>query len=238
MERISRVVRAVLRHFRDSRGATLYEITAAVAMAGILAAVAAPVIIERVGEAKVARAVGEIDAIWAGMQNFQRDTGKMPGEAEAAFLLFTGTTGTVHAALPDISDGAITVGSVSLSGTSPTCSSDKCKNINDYLVRDPNTVFGKVDGKDRYQNWKGPYTDEILTDPFDRAYITNVAPLYKQEPAGSAGGVGGSCGFGWIITGSADRVLETKLTDTALHPTSDDIGKNKGKKIGPGAGCS
>ncbi|MBI4563030.1 MAG: type II secretion system protein GspG, partial [Candidatus Rokubacteria bacterium] len=102
MERIRRAVRSVLKYLKDSGGATLYETTAAVAMAGILAAVAAPVIIERVGEAKVARAVAEIDTIWAGMQNFQRDTGKMPGEAEGVFLLFTGPPGQIHAPLPDV----------------------------------------------------------------------------------------------------------------------------------------
>lgn len=235
MERISRVLRSVLKYLKDARGATLYETTAAVAMAGILAAVAAPVIIERVGEAKVSRAVAELDAIWAAMQNFQRDTGKMPGEAEGAFLLFSGTAGTKHAPLPDIASGVtISVGSVSLSGDNPTCSDAKCRNMNDYLVRNPNQVFGDTG----YQNWKGPYVDEILTDPFDRAYIVNVAPLYKQEPAGGAGGAGFTCGFGWIISGSSDRKLQTPLSATALTPDSDDIGKNKGKKIGPGTGCS
>lgn len=237
MERISRVVRSALKHLKDSRGATLYEATAAVAMAGILAAVGAPVIIERVGEAKVARAVAEIDALYNAMQNFQRDTGKMPGEAEGALLLFTGPVGMTSAQLPDGVAGTLTTqGSALQVSADGTCSpTSKCRNINDYLVRDPNVVF---DGMGvRYQNWKGPYVDEIVNDPFDRAYIVNVAALYRQEPAGERGGAGSTCGFGWIISGSADRTLDTKLTDTALSLTSDDVGKNKGKRIGPGAGC-
>lgn len=225
MERISRVVKLALKHLKDSSGATLYEITAAVAMAGILAAVAAPIVIERVGEAKVSATVTELDTFWAGMQNFQSHTGKWPGEAEGVFVLVSST----GIDLPDNAETAINVTGVSISGL--TCTAG-CRDINSYLVTDPNP--SGVSPKP-YPEWQGPYTGTITKDPFDRAYVINVAPLFRPEPAE---GGGGTCGYAWIISGSSDRFLSTKLKETTLDALSDDIGKNRGKKVGAGAGCS
>lgn len=227
MERISKVVRLLLRHLKDSRGVSLYEISAAVAMSAILAAVAAPVILDQVVSAKIARAGAETANIFSAMQGFQKDTGKIPGEVEGIVLLVSGVQGsTAIVPLPDGADASLGVVPGAMSGTG--CVS--CANINDFLVRNPNPPGGTI----IYQNWHGPYMDEVLQDPFDRAYVVNVRALYKAEPASSQSN---TCGYGWVLSGGPDRILQTDLLNTNLATNSDDIGKNNGKKNPPGPGC-
>jgi type II secretory pathway pseudopilin PulG len=233
MMRISGVVRSFLKYLRDSRGVSLYEITAAVAMTGILAAVAVPVVIEKTTEAKAARVVQETDAIFKAIQAFQRDTGKIPGTEEGVMILLSGPDG-FHSLLPDGAGVAASgIPGVTINDSQHTCSAG-CGNLNDYLVRDPNVKFGPINGvQTRYPNWKGPYVDEIFIDQFDRSYVVNVAALYKPEPAPP-----GKCGFAWVLSGGGDRFLATSLTSTALATNSDDIGKNNGKKLGTPNQCT
>ena len=233
MGRAGRMVRAVLRHLNDTRGVSLYEITAAVAMTGILAAVAVPVIIEKTTEAKAARVSQEVDAISQAISAFKRDTGKVPGEAEAGILVLLSGPQGMHALLPNNAGAAFNVPGVSIDDSSHTCSSG-CANMNDYLVRDPNLVFPSTNGSVGYPGWKGPYIDELLIDQFDRSYLVNVAPMYKQEGPPPPG----TCGFGWVISGGPDRTLGTSFRRTNLEPDTDDIGKNNGKRLGPGSGCT
>jgi type II secretory pathway pseudopilin PulG len=218
--------------FADTRGVSLYEITAAVAMTGILAAVAVPVIIEKTTEAKAARVTQEVDAISQAINAFKRDTGKTPGEAEGMVVLLSGPEG-MHALLPNGAAATFNVPGVSFDESTHTCSAG-CANINDYLVRDPNLVFPGTNGSLSYPNWRGPYIDEIFIDQFDRSYLVNVAPMYRPEQPPPPGG----CGFAWVISGGADRTLQTRFTDTNHKPDSDDIGKNNGKRLGPGRGCA
>jgi type II secretory pathway pseudopilin PulG len=232
MERMGGMLRAVLRQLKDARGVSLYEITAAVAMTGILAAVAVPVIIEKTTEAKAARVTQETDAISQAINGFKRDTGKTPGEAEGILVLLTGPQG-MHALLPNAAGAAFNVPGVSMDDSSHTCSSG-CANMNDYLVRDPNLVFPGTNGSVKYPNWKGPYIDELFIDQFDRSYMVNVAPMYRQENPPPPG----SCGFAWVLSGGPDRNLETNVKETNVKPSTDDIGKNNGKRLGSGRGCT
>jgi len=225
-------IRAVSRHLKDTRGVSLYEITAAVAMTGILAAVAVPVIIEQTTEAKAARVTQEVDAISQAVNAFKRDTGKTPGEAEGTSLLLSGPSG-MHALLPNGAAAAFNVPGASMDDSSHTCSSG-CANMNDYLVRDPNLVFPSTNGSLKYPSWRGPYIDEIYIDQFDRSYLVNVASMYKQEMPPPPG----NCGFAWVISGGPDRTLQTSFTDTNQKTDADDIGKNNGKRLGPGSGCA
>lgn len=234
MERMARVLRRVLKHLKDSRGVSLYEITAAVAMTGILAATAVPVILDQVQLAKIAKTQLESDTIQKAIGAFQKDTGKIPGEAEGTKLLVSGVAGgAATSPLPVGAGEMLTIpGSTSAFsaavGGVVTCTS--CRNMNDFLVRNPN--IGSSAGF--YQNWKGPYMEEITQDPWDRAYVVNVQALYVAEPAGSQIN---TCGYAWILSGGPNRALETSLLATNFSTTSDDIGKNSGKKNPPGPSC-
>ena len=223
-------MKVLVKWLRDTRGVSLYEIAAAVAMTGILAAVAVPVVIERTTEAKAARVVQEADALYQAILAFQRDTGKVPGESENVRLLLSGPQG-FFAVLPDGARTALAIGGVSINESTQACSAG-CANLNDYLVRDPNAILGALNGNTRYPNWRGPYVGEVFIDQFDRSYIANVAALYRREQSSP-----GSCGFAWVYSGGPDRTLTTKLTDTTFATDSDDLGKNNGKALGPGPGC-
>jgi len=261
MELIGRALRSLLRHLKDTRGVSLYEITAAVAMTGILAAVAVPVIIDKVQEAKAARAIQETDSLYKAISAFQRDTGKMPGEVEHFKLLITSTSVGTPTPLPDLGDGVLAVVGGGCTGptamipaipatpatrateTTPAIPATpatpakpatlgSCGNVNDFLVRNPNTISALG----TYQNWRGPYVDEITSDPFDRSYIVNIRALYTAEDP-LAGNTSNTCGYGWVLSGGPNRTLETSLGATNFASTSDDIGKNNGKKQPPGTGC-
>ena len=231
MKRIASMLGSLRQHLTDVRGVSLYEITAAVAMTGILAAVAVPVVLDRVSEAKATRAVQETDAISRAMASFQRDTGKWPGQAENTTLLVS----SLSHPLPDGAVGAVAASGVSISNDlcagpgvnavvdDGSAASGACGDFNRYLVTRP---LGQA-----YQNWRGPYLDEVRTDPFDRVYLVNVRPLYRAEGSGC-----NTSGYGWVLSGGPDRALGTRLTDTRLDPVSDDIGRNNGKRVAPGLG--
>lgn len=215
---------SILRYLHDSRGVSLYEITAAVAMTAILAAVSVPVIIDRITDTKAARATLELAAISGAMDAFQRDTGKMPGEAEA---LAEGSDKTLLVSdlgglLPDNAAVALALSGATITSTG-RCTTG-CLDLNDYLIRPP--------APSQYANWRGPYMDEVKSDPFDRVYVVNLRALVRGEAPGAAGG-GGSFGYGWALSGGADRKLVTALGETALRQDSDDLGTVNGKKLLP-----
>jgi type II secretory pathway pseudopilin PulG len=222
---MARAFRTVLKHFKDSRGVSLYEITAAVAMTGILAAVAVPIVLDRVEDAKVARSGLETDTIAKAMEAFKRDTGVYPGELEKLILLVSDPNSSTltDAVTPSIGALKLTctpfvAGTPAVGGTPAVASTGNCADMNTFLVTKP--------GDTGYTNWRGPYMDPIIKDQFGRAYTVNVRPLYLAEA-----GAQNTTGFGWVLSAGADRTLQANLTDTKLSDTSDDIGKNLGKKV-------
>jgi hypothetical protein len=101
--------------------------------------------------------------------------------------------------------------------------------LNDYLVRKPD--------QDRYPNWQGPYLQaEMGTDPWHKAWVLNLQPLYCAEHIPDATGVGsaltgGGLGYGWIISGGVNGTISTKLGEAKLDPQADDAGTNIGKLV-------
>jgi hypothetical protein len=41
-----------------------------------------------------------------------------------------------------------------------------------------------------------------------------------------------------VVSGGPDRLLSTSFKRTNLAPNTDDIGKNNGKRLGSGSGCT
>lgn len=246
MGRFARFLRRVLKPFEDVSGVSLYETTAVIAMTAVIAAVAIPMAMDRLEDAKVAKAANEVLTISSAMQKFFEHTGRWPGEAEirrsgATFcFLQTGipsndpTTGTL---LPSV----ITLGTaerpINASGfVGRPCdgiNKDNVLNINNFLVQKP----GVAD----YPNWQGPYMEPIASDPWDRAYMINVLPLIfassvADPGAGQFASAVGPLGYGWVTSVGPDRLLQTALTQAQLVGTSDDIGKNLGARIVKSAG--
>lgn len=227
-----------LKPFRDARGLSMYETTAVVAMTAIVAAVAIPVALNRIEQAKLTRAANESVTIVNAMMNFFQATGKWPGEVEmrrggsAACFLQSGvpaTDPTQGTPLPQVGPQGLGIDASQFLGRPcSTLTTSVMLNINDFLVRKPSEVD--------YPNWSGPYMEPIASDPFDRAYIINVLPLIfatdiADPGAGRIADTGGKLGYGWSISAGADRVLQTALNRPQLDPGSDDIGKNIGARI-------
>lgn len=225
------------RALADRAGVSLYETTAVVAMTAILAAVALPVAIDRIENAKEAKIANETISIGNAMMKFFEDTGRWPGEAEIRTpgtpfcYLQTGVPASDPARgtlLPEVA----TLGGIDardfLGRACDTLAASNTLNINDFLVRKPSVVD--------YPNWRGPYLEPIASDPWDRAYIVNVLPLIFSGEVGDPGigkfgDIGGKLGFAWILSVGPDRLLQTPLTSAQLTPGSDDVGKNLGKRL-------
>ncbi|MBI3400884.1 MAG: type II secretion system protein GspG [Acidobacteria bacterium] len=109
-------------------------------------------------------------------------------------------------------------------------SSANLLNVNNFLVRKPADAS--------YSNWKGPYLQEdIKTDPWDRAWVFNLQPLYCSESIDiTKTSTAGSLGYAWALSGGANRTITTGLNQTHLDPTGDDTGVSLGKLITRGTG--
>lgn len=254
MGRLSRFVKQLVQALGDSRGVSLYETTAVVAMTAIIGAFAAPVVMDRVENAKSTKAAQEVLSLNDAIQKFFEHTGRWPGEAEirragsGVCFLQTGvpttdpTKGTLlpsgvrnlGTATNPFNASSDASGNTLLGRPCTAITSENVLNINELLVRKPSVSD--------YPNWQGPYlADPLGTDPWDRAYIINVLPLiFASEIADPGSGqfrdAVGPIGYAWIVTAGPDRLLQTPLTSPQLLPASDDIGKNMGARIVKSAG--
>lgn len=246
MGRLVRFLRRVLKPLGDVSGATLYEVTAVVAMTAVVAAVALPMAMDRLEDSKVARAASEVLTIGGAMQKFFEHTGRWPGEAEirragaTSCFLQTGipsndsATGTLLPTVNSLGTPQKPMNASNFVGRPcDGINKDNVLNINSFLVQKPSEAD--------YANWKGPYMEPIASDPWDRAYIINVLPLVfassvADPGAGQSAEAVGPLGYGWVMSVGPDRLLQTELTRAQLVGTSDDIGKNLGARIIQSAG--
>ena len=239
---VGRTVTRLLGALTNQCGVTLYETTAVVAMTAVLAAVALPVVVDRIENAKEARVARETLNLEGAMMKFFEETGRWPGEAEirnpasTACFLQSGvpttdpSTGTL---LPEMRNLGRLDARGFLGRTCDSVTPANTLNINDYLVRKPSAID--------YPNWHGPYMEPVASDPWDRAYIINVLPLIfagqVDDPGiGKFADTGGKLGFAWILSVGPDRLLQTPLTAAQLTAGSDDIGKNLGKRLESSSG--
>lgn len=222
---LGRALRTLFGSLRDSRGLSLYEVTAAVAMTAIIAAVAIPVALDRIEDAKKARATLEVEAISKSMLRFFQDTGKWPGELEMlnsgkGVLLKSGVAPFPAGVLEAARDVKVPQGAVVDCPKGGFDSSEgSALNINDFLVNKPR----RVDNVE-YANWRGPYMDPVDSDPFDKAYIIHVLPLFCGEAAP------GTLGYGWALSAGPDQTLQQSLLKSKLDVATDDSGRNSGKR--------
>jgi hypothetical protein len=92
--------------------------------------------------------------------------------------------------------------------------------LNDYLVRDPGPSYPK---------WKGPYVQEISSDPWERSWVAYLLPLYCSEDITGTATGGGNLGYAWLFSGGANRTITTPAADSQLDEDGDDTGVNLGK---------
>ena len=235
---------------KNSRG--LINTTDLVVASGatiILAAGVASVSLAGIDQAKLGKAQPDAQALASAMQQFFKDTGKWPGQAEVATTIASGTATakylvtakTADDLLPSFASGtfvttAATCKSNSLEGFATTVSiaalpipadgaigttPTNTLNINDYLVRKPDAA--------KYPNWRGPYMQgEITSDPFGRVWLINTMPLFCAEDVTDAKPYG-DLGNAWIISSGPNRTLTTSLKSAKLDPSGDDAGTSLSK---------
>lgn len=214
----------------------------------VLAAGVGSAVIGTLDDAKYGKAQPDGQAISSAMAQFYRDTGKWPGQAEQAATTVDGdgnvpatllVSTTSSAFLPGEYQSAFATaeadcqnnslqGFVGVTIAAGTSLANVTKlNINDYLVRKPDVA--------RYPNWQGPYLQaDIKTDPWDKAWVANLQPLYCSELIADASGsgsatTGGALGYAWLLSGGANRTVSTDLQAANLDQTGDDAGANMGK---------
>lgn len=209
----------------------------------VLAAGVGSAVIGTLDDAKYGKAQPDAQAIGTAMTQFYKDTGKWPGQAEQAAVSGTAKTATLLVSTTDadflpgeyLNAFVITaatcqnnslqgfVGATVAAGTALSSTSVLKLNMNDYLVRKPAETL--------YPNWQGPYLQaDIKTDPWDRAWVANLQPLYCAEVvASNSTDTAVNLGYAWLLSGGANRTVSTDLQSANLDKTGDDAGVNLGK---------
>ena len=244
MPRLTRVL-------TESRGLiNTTDLLVATAATVVLSAGIGGAAISTLNEAKYGKAQPDAQTVAQAITNFYKDTGKWPGQVEQAadltkvVLLATGsgayassTYSLPHVALEGLKTTGIDCANNSLEGfvsktvAAYASSADDAAitgvtvaNINDYLVRTPDST--------KYPNWKGPYVQDISNDPWQRAWVAYLAPLYCSEAlANPDTGASGKLGYAWLISGGSNRTITTKATMANLDSVGDDTGVILGKLV-------
>ena len=228
------------------------DLLVATAATVVLAAGVGGAVLSTIDEANYGKAQPDAQAIAQAIMTFYSDTGKWPGQAEHAaalskgVLLATGTGvgGASVFNLPEVANsglkwealaGTTTCGANSGQGfvnavvtgsasSTTTAAIDQgavtVHNINDYLVREPDST--------KYPNWGGPYVQEISEDPWDRAWVAYLTPLYCSEAVTATDG-SGKLGYAWLFTGGTNRTITTSAQSSNLDANGDDAGVLLGK---------
>ena len=214
----------------DSRGlaTSLLETVLVVAIAAILSSMAIVASINKVEDARLARAIADTNAIGVAIHTFMHDTGFAP-----AFK-----RGTAHGPNDEIfrmleSDGSDPGVEASLHW--PTEATDRDRFENHLSKNQPggNTAFayarmGEISYA-RTNGWNGPYFSSMpSSDPWGNRYLANVqllTPKGVQMASGSLTlGVGQRAAV-FVISAGPDRILDTNFLQTAdgFIPGGDDI---------------
>ena len=222
----------------NAAGFSLIEIIVVVAAIVLISAAIAPQLLSWIDQGRAARAQGDATAIVAAMNRFFQDTTRWPGQVEilksnsAILFLIVGdpSVATFPTFAVPTGIGSATCSS-GLSGVKPnvtafesaTPSSSNSLNVIDFLLRLPSATD--------YPSWHGPYLSVDLTsDPWGRAYVINVIPLFCGESV-VASAPGGALGFGWILSGGPNRTIQTLFTNSQISADSDDEGMNLSKRV-------
>ena len=235
----------------ESRGLiNTTDLLVATAATVVLSASIGGAAISTLNEAKYGKAQPDATTIAQAITNFYKDTGKWPGQVEQAadpdhvVLLATGLYNATfapalpHVALEGLKSDDITCAANSLEGfvkkdvkgyasDAEDVAIDTGApplNLNDYLVRTPD--------KTKYPNWKGPYVQDISNDPWQRAWVAYLEPLYCSETLDHPDtDASGKLGYAWLLSGGSNRTITTKATMTNLHDVGDDTGVILGKLV-------
>jgi general secretion pathway protein G len=222
-------------------GFSLIEIIVVVAAIVLISAAIAPQLFSWIDQGRATRAQSDANAIVAAMNRFFEDTTRWPGQTEilkadsairfltvgdpstATFPIFAVPTG-IGAATCTSGLSGVTSNVTGFSAATPSPSNSL--NVMDFLTKPPLASD--------YPSWRGPYLSvDLSSDPWGRAYVINVIPLFCGETVTGAAPAG-ALGLGWILSGGPNRTIQTLFTDSKVHADSDDVGTNLSKRVTQG----
>lgn len=213
--------------FTEERGLTLLEIIVVLAVVGLLAAALMPMVLGYLEDAKKSKAEGEVRVIAAALANLTKDLRHFPA--------YTGTTNTGKAdlellcsagSLPDLAPG-VTGWPEFAATTDCKEAGGKVDTLENILIK--NTPLGDgtpFNTTDRSKGqWRGPYGDRFVADPWERAYVVNIknGEVFTGDPAFPES----LKKVIWVLSAGPNGVIDTradsKSTEGELFPGGDDI---------------
>ena len=173
--------------FKRSRGYTLIEIAAVVAVTATLAAVVIPVALNKIEAARKATAADDVKALGSAVAGFFADTGEWPARESS------GDLDNHYEALVTGDDSADLNGNFA---------STLVSLAHDHLVEN-------LEGYDTTGSakWEGPYTESLKNkeDPWGEPYVIWVEAMHTTGTEN-----------GWVISSGPDMTFDTATTDITI----------------------
>jgi general secretion pathway protein G len=202
-----------MKRFGRQEGFTLVEIIVVIAVIAILAAIMTPSIIKNIDDSKIARAKNDVQVLGAAIADFYKDTGKWPSDDDPS----SGSSNYLY--VLETSDGNTPGHSGTDTGGWVTWGATRRDTFeNQLILNDPKGGGNPYPTSGEFR-WKGPYINEIKSDPWGNKYYCNVIGLWKN-------GTGGYQAT-FVLSAGPDGVINTDVKQLISDsPTlgGDDIG--------------
>ena len=195
-------------------GFTLIELTIVLAVIATLSLVLTPSVVRAVNDARLVRAQGDTEAIFAAITRFSFDNGFFPQWLQAEDGGPGLPSNRVDLLVGEGRGPLVATDNLWTMGTSVPLDDQLLANAPGYAVRTP-TAFG----------WNGPYlSGPVTSDPWGNRYLVNIG-LIDTSPGPN--GAGGSMKKAvWVITAGPDGMIDTPPIQalTIAELGGDDIG--------------
>ena len=235
---LKKFLNRITRLLKSTKGYTLVEITAVVAVTGTLAAVSIPIAKDKIEQGKLAAAAKDVQTIAYGIMNIKGDTGYWPvftsaSTRKAGTALDVMMLSSVKGTTPGLKSGVSTwataasadntsiPASTPLTVNNPPTSSSSLGTMTggtavdafeDHLVQNSAVYDSK--------NWNGPYLDSDRADPWGHKYLCNIGELYEWDSSTDVP----TCAV-IVISAGPNGIIETgpEQLQTAFTIEGDDI---------------
>ena len=208
---------------KQSKGFTLVEVMAVVAVGATLASGVSPIVFDQINEAKIARARVDVQVIGTGLGLMYINSGYF-GSWNSKI---SSTPAQNLTYLRSGSGAAVDLGGHPQDPKADLWTGAAPSRTTDFLEYQLETGF-PGGGSSCYRsfgvNWKGPYASGLeKCDPWGRNYVAFVWAMYTPTTGSNRGaGSGGQKYYGWVLSAGPNGVIDTPVTSSRLQ--GDDVG--------------
>ena len=181
---LKRLIKTFKKIVKAEKGYTLVEVADVVAITATLAAVAVPIAIDKMEEARYARATGDVSAIGQAISAFVKDTGRYP-------FYTVGTTAGIPdnpviyvLTTADGDDASLDTNTAVNGAMGPANTSfnwdeaSKVDTLDDQLVLN----IPQYERDERAAtSWRGPYLAQMKKDPWGTKYYVNIGHFAQDD---------------------------------------------------------